>query len=283
MITGISGLLDRTEDGQAQALELFAAHMPELIPVHARLAGALDLPGGAAFLAQATIKPPFSACSQAPVDGVLVRNYDFDPARCERTISLTSYLRPVIGMREIMWGLLDGMNDAGLAVSLTFGGRPVWGPGFCITMVIRYLLETCESVQQAWDKLRTLPIATVQNLTLVDPHEALSVHVGPDIPATIADEACVTNHQGSVDPDSYADSLNRLAAIRDASAAATSADDVVAALLKPPLYNPASDGTLYTAAYRTAEGRVSYIWPAERWEQSFEDFTTGSRSVLVGD
>ena len=57
------------------------------------------------------------------------------------------------------------------------------------------------------------------------------------------------------------------------------------ALLRPPLYGTSYDhgmGTLYTAAYRPAEGRVSYVWPEDRVEQSFADFTEGEWTVRVG-
>ena len=40
------------------------------------------------------------------------------------------------------------MNDAGLAVSLTFGGRRALGTGFGIPLVVRYLLETCATVER---------------------------------------------------------------------------------------------------------------------------------------
>jgi predicted choloylglycine hydrolase len=56
-------------------------------------------------------------------------------------------------------------------------------------------------------------------------------------------------------------------------------------MLRPPLYRTRYEewsGTLYTAAYRPAEGRVTYIWPDERWEQSFDAFAPGTRTVAVG-
>ena len=56
------------------------------------------------------------------------------------------YLRPVIGVNEALWGMLDGMNDAGLASTPTFGGRFVHGPGMCIVTAVRYLLGTCDTV-----------------------------------------------------------------------------------------------------------------------------------------
>ena len=78
---------------------------------------------------------------------MLVRNYDYAPSRMEGIIWSTRLAeRRVIGMSDCLWGLLDGMNDAGLAVSLTFGGRRVLGDGFGIPLVVRYLLETCDDV-----------------------------------------------------------------------------------------------------------------------------------------
>jgi predicted choloylglycine hydrolase len=278
---------------QADALGQFARHLPELMPVLENLASALEHPGAAAFLTQLTFKPFFVSCSQTGLAGALVRNYDFDPAMCERTIARTQYLRPVIGVNEGLWGLLDGMNDAGLAVSLTFGGRFVQGPGMCIAMVVRYLLETCDTVDEAWQRLQAIPVSTAQNLTLVDREQTMSVYVGPDIAPTRANEVCVTNHQMEpVTEDDEQDShtLQRLAAVRAATEAARDSEEpveqVVEALLRPPLYNvdlTSGLGTLYTAAYRPAQGRVSYIWPrGQRWEQSFATFQPGRKSVTTG-
>ena len=54
-------------------------------------------------------------------DPVLARNYDYAPERLEGSILHTRWVRPVIGSGDCAWGLLDGLNDAGLAVSLAFG------------------------------------------------------------------------------------------------------------------------------------------------------------------
>ncbi|WP_308408009.1 C45 family peptidase [Streptomyces mayonensis] len=123
------------------------------------------------------------------------RNYDLRPDQCEGTIVSSCCLRPEIGMQDVLWGLLDGMNDAGLAVSLNWGGRSVHGRGFAILIVVRYLLETCDTVDEALDRLRSLPVAIPQNLTLVDPAKAATVFLGPDMPPTPAPDACAANHQ----------------------------------------------------------------------------------------
>lgn len=57
-------------------------------------------------------------------------------------------------------------------------------------------------------------------------------------------------------------------------------------MLRPPLHNmnlATGLGTLYTAAYRPAEGRVTYVWPGDSpWEQSFAAFQPGTKAVTLG-
>ena len=40
-------------------------------------------------------------------------------------------------------------------------------------------------------------------------------------------------------------------------------------------------GTLYTAAYRGAEGRADYFWPGIEWRQSFDRFQPGTRTIRL--
>ncbi len=271
----------RTPEGADRVRALFREHMPELAPVLDRLAVQLDRPEGEAFLTHAALRPFSPACTQIGENGTLLRNYDFPPDECEGTIVSSCFLRPVIGMQDVLWGLLDGMNDAGLAVSLTFGGRSVYGRGFAILIVVRYLLETCDTVDEAVSKLRSLPVAVPQNVTLVDPAKAVTVFVGPDMSPTVAPDACAANHQHlpvTDEQERASRTQERLRAIRAAGAD-------VAAMLKPPLYRSVDEqewGTLYTARYRPVEGHVTYYWPGESWQQSFRDFAPGSRTVALG-
>lgn len=56
-------------------------------------------------------------------------------------------------------------------------------------------------------------------------------------------------------------------------------------MLKPPIYqvNYAEGlGTVYTARYRPGDGRVTYYWPDQSWEQSFDEFAPGTRTVTLG-
>ncbi|MFI9230841.1 C45 family autoproteolytic acyltransferase/hydolase [Streptomyces rimosus] len=270
----------RTPEGADRVRALFRTRMPELVPVLDRLAVQLDRPEARAFLTHAALRPFSPACTQIGRNGTLLRNYDFPPDQCEGTIVSSCFLRPVIGMQDMLWGLLDGMNDAGLAVSLTSGGRSVYGRGFAILIVVRYLLETCDTVDEAVGRLRSLPIAVPQNLTLVDATKAVTVFVGPDMSPTVAPDACAANHQHlpvTGEQERASRTQERLRAIRAAGADVT-------AMLKPPLYRAVDEqglGTLYTARYRPAEGRVTYYWPGESWQQSFGDFVPGSRTVTL--
>ena len=289
LLAGATEPAARTPAGDTAARDYLAEYMPELLPVATRLAGDIDQPGAVGMLAMTALKPFFAGCSQVAVNGTLVRNYDFDPAQTSRVVHCSRFLRPVIGMGEALWGLLDGMNDAGLAVSLTFGGRLVSGPGFSVLIVARYLLETCATVEQAWGKLRRMPVALSQNLTLVDGQQAASVYLGPDRPARRIDDPFVTNHQEEAPAPEHDQSLSvrRRDAVRALVESVGHTPDpteaVVTAMLQPPLHNAFGDSgcTVYTAAYRPAEGRVSFVWPGIRREQSFRRFVPETWSVTL--
>ena len=84
-----------------------------------------------------------------------MRNYDYSPSAFDCLILHTNWQgRRVMGTSDGMWGLVDGINDAGLAVSLTFGGRRVVGDGFGVPLILRYVLQTCDTAEQAGEVLR---------------------------------------------------------------------------------------------------------------------------------
>jgi predicted choloylglycine hydrolase len=265
-------------------------HMPELVPVWERL---VELAGGGDLAARmlGLYGPPplVSACSQAAVAGpppLLVRNYDFDPAKLECTVLSTAYTeRRVIGMSDCLWGLLDGINDAGLAVSLAFGGRREVGDGFGIALVIRYLLETCEITAHARRALTRLPIQAAYNLTLADAGgDAVTAFVGPDRAPQFERPAAATNHQ---EPDGWPEhelatrSIERHDRLLELLANPDE-ERLTGAFLRPPLYSTQYGngfGTLYTAVYRPAQRAAEYRWPGVSWPQSFDAFEEGARTV----
>jgi predicted choloylglycine hydrolase len=273
-----------------QALRQLKAHMPELLPTYERLC---ELAGGGDLEARflALYRPPayLTGCSQAVWlgdDPLLVRNYDYAPALCEGAILRSNWNgRTVLAMVDCLWGALDGVNDAGLAVSLTFGGRQVVGDGFGVPLIVRYILEFCDSVKEAQAVLRRVPCHMAYNVTAVDRSGSfMTAYLAPDRPPLIKQVPVAANHQGRIDWHKYARATATLERERylyfRLQEAGMTADKLVRCFFRAPLYTTAYDrgfGTVYTAAYRPASGEASYIWPDGRWRQSLAHFQEGTR------
>lgn len=260
-----------------QSRRALARHMPELVPVWEQLVRELEPHDevAARFLSQWDPPPLTSNCSQAVLrDGRLVRNYDYDPALFDAVVVRSHWLRPVIGTADQVWGLLDGMNDAGLIVSFTFGGRSDVDEGFGIPLVVRYLLETCTTTQQATAVLRRVPIHVSYNVTVTDAAgDTATVFVGPTRPALVTAHHATTNHQEQVFWPEHAArflSVERLDVLEEA---VSSDDDVVPVMLRPPMRaDRFADGfvTLYTVEYDRRVLEVTYHWPGQRWRQTLD-------------
>jgi predicted choloylglycine hydrolase len=265
------------------AYRMLTRHMPELVPTWQRL---VDLSGGdeAAARMLTLYDPPrfLPACSQLALTGdtpMLIRNYDYRPDLCERVVFSSAFTgRRVIGSSDCLWGLLDGMNDAGLAVSLAFGGRRGGGVGFGIPLIIRYVLEVAQTVAETVKVLTRVPVNMAYNLTIVDRNaDTASVFVAPGVEPEVFPRCPATNHRGRVPED--ADharrfrSVERQRALFALQARNPDPDTAVSAFLQPPLYNTAYTegfGTMYTAAYRPGDGVVDYVWPGSTWRRGFD-------------
>ena len=278
----------------AQARAQLTRHMPELVPTWERLVEltAIPLTGTsrhpdetAARLLTMWRVPIFAAgCSQIILTGPdarLVRNYDYDAQLFEGVIASTNYsgTRRVIGTSDMLWGLLDGMNDAGLSVSLTYGGRPGGGDGFAIPLVLRYLLETCDDVAAAIATLQRIPVAQAYNLALLDTRGGhATVFVAPGEAPQVSDLTASTNHRlETVEHPATAARLRSvprqqslLRQLADGTPSAQIVDSFTCAPLRSVDYD-AGFGTLYTAEYRPAAGTVTYRWPDAVWTRRFDD------------
>jgi len=269
----------RERPGRAAAEAALHHHMPELAEVHAQLVELAGGDGTAAAMLTLWNPPPFIvACSQVVVpdreggEPVLLRNYDYDPHLFEATICRSHWsARRVLGTGDCLWGLVDGLNHDGLAVSLTFGGRREVGEGFGIPLVIRYLLEVSADVGDGIEVLRRLPHQISYNVTLCDRSgRVATVMIAPDRPALVTDRRAITNHPETVEwPEhsAWVGSVERLELLQEMCSGG--ADDVAMteALLQPPLLArewEAGFATLFTAAYRPLSGRLDYHWPQQR-------------------
>lgn len=264
-------------------------HMPEILELYDRMA---ELAGGgdqaARFLSGYSPPPYLSACSQAVWPGaepVLVRNYDYSLKAFDAVILRSHWQgRRVLGMSDSLIGLLDGINDEGLAVSLTFGGRRIVGTGFGIPIVLRYILQTCATVGEATKVLQRIPCHMAYNVTILDKtHQHKTVFVSPDQPAVVTDAAVATNHQHEVE---WADHAAATASVEREQFLLErlmrhpeSEYKFIAAFQRPPLYSVSFDrgfGTLYTAAYRPLSGQLDLQWPGIKWTLALNHFVEGT-------
>ncbi len=62
----------------------------------------------------------------------------------------------------------DGVNEHGLAVGMNFLANKYRKPGLNTGMAVRYILETCETVREAVDLLKEMPLSSAQNIMLAD-------------------------------------------------------------------------------------------------------------------
>lgn len=271
-------------------------HMPELMPLYEAL---VDLAGGgdseARFLSFWRPPPYLAGCSQAIWPGpepLLARNYDYSPHAFDALILRSDWQgRKVIGTSDGMWGLVDGVNDAGLALSLTFGGRREIGIGFGVPLILRYVLQTCETTMEAETALARLPVHMSYNVTVIDAKRRfLTAYMSPDRGAQITHAAVATNHQERVEWSSHA----RLTAtvererflLHRLTLHVEPAEKFIGAFLKPPLYSLAFGqgfGTLYTAVYKPTERRMELRWPGATWHLPLDAPITGSRLIDFPD
>ena len=151
-------------------------------------------------------------------------------------------------MLDCLWGLLDGVAPhAWPAVSLTFGGRPEVGEGFGIPLVIRYVLQTCQSTEEAMRVLRRIPVHMSYNVTALDRAGLrATAYLAPDRPAHVTRLAVATNYQGKVEWAPYAAAIRtveRQQHLEELLAAGADVPAVVAACLQlPAVRHPLSRG-----------------------------------------
>lgn len=183
-------------------------------------------------------------------------------------------------------GVLDGMNEDGLAVSLTYGGRKTVGFGFGVPFILRYILEFCSTVDDAVKVLIGVPSHMSYNVTLVDKSGTVkTVQIAPDRKSVVTDAAFTTNHQGPINwakNKNHNETATRAIFLENILDRGMSGDSLTNSFLHPPLYNQNYQqglGTLYTAAYYPEEGTMQLVWPGQSLSQSFNNFTEGQKVI----
>jgi len=277
------------------SLRAIKQHMPELLPAYEEI---IEVAGGgdleARFLAMWCPPVYVGGCSQLILPGkepALIRNYDYSPKLLEGTwLASRLHGRRVLAMVDCLWGVLDGINEDGLALSLSFGGRTAVGKGFGVPIVMRYTLEFAKTTAEAVKIFSRVPIHMSYTISIIDrAGEHTTVFVNPDRPAEAVDRLVSTNHQHQVEWPRHATatrSVAREAALRTALEGGAKAEAVVTAFFRPPLFQTSYDkgyGTLYTALYRPQDASCELVWPKERWRQSCADFRDGTKTIQLGE
>ncbi len=287
---------ERERPGYLVCYNALRRHMPELLDTYRTLC---ELAGGGDLAARllSLYRPPayITGCSQAvlarPGGTLLARNYDYPPELCEGSILQTCWNgRRVIAMSDCLWGVLDGMNDRGLAVSLSFGGRKVVGDGFGAPIILRYILEFCDSVPQAAEVLARVPTHMAYNITVADSAgRYVTAMIAPDHRASIRRVPVATNHQKKIEWYAHAVASETLIRERQLSIlvndAATTEERLVSAFFSPPLFRHDYGrglGTVYTAVYRPVAGRAQFHWPGLHLDLTFDDFPEERITVRYG-
>lgn len=277
--------------GYLTSSRAFKSQFPELYDTYQQLcelAGGGDL--SSRFLSMYSPPPYMSGCSQVAwtkPTPMLIRNYDYSPRYFEGVFMKTNWLKPIMGMSDCTWGLLDGINSDGLCASLTFGGRKLIGHGFGIPLVLRYCLETCSTVEEAVKRLMKVPVHMAYNITLMDAQQHYAtVYFTPGYANRVDYTPIGTNHQEEVHWPDYA-SMTRTVERKHILELALAnphetSSSLVHKFLTEPLYNTAYEkafGTLYTAIYSPEHRNARILWPEKSIDLSLENFETKKVNV----
>ncbi len=283
---------DGARPGYVKCRSKLRQHLPQLVPTWERL---VELAGGGDSVARMlSLYCPtafLTGCTQAAWtrnSPILVRNYDYHPAMTEGTILRSAWNGTrVVAMSDCLWGVLDGINESGLSVSLAFGGRRVVGDGFGIPLILRYVLEFCFDTNSALAALAAVPSHMSYNVTVLDASGVTAtVAIAPDRPMTVIDRAVATNHQGEPEWLAYeavSASMEREAFVQGRLLDPKETRRSFSQRFKfAPLYRTDYDrgiGTLYTAIYRPNLRNVTYSWPSRTWTQGIEEFDEGDMLI----
>ncbi|MEM7734866.1 MAG: C45 family peptidase [Deinococcota bacterium] len=116
---------------------------------------------------------PHCSCFAAQTDSGVIfgRNHDYfkqTKAFTESSLIVPDGFHAFVGQGDTFVGREDGVNVRGLAVGYTFVYSQAVQPGINFLLVIRGLLERCQTVSEAITWLESLPLSTTQNFVLAD-------------------------------------------------------------------------------------------------------------------
>ena len=154
-------------------------------------------------------------CTALMADEGYVRNYDFGPEFYDGRLVLRQpkEANATCGHSLFGIGLHDGMNERGLTAGLHFVSTRYHEKGFMAGLIVRIVLDQCNTVHEAITLLSTLPHADEYNYSLTDAtgHSAI-VEAGPFKTTVLEREKlfCTNHFQRTTGQQASDSSLNRL-------------------------------------------------------------------------
>ena len=285
------GLIRRP--GYSSCMDALEVFMPELMPIYTKLK---EIVGGGDIESRflSLYNPPAYSvgCSQAiwtRDDLFLVKNYDYGIHLFERSLFYSNWEKPIIGVLDCAWGLLDGINASGLVASLTFGGKKNLGEGFGAPIIVRYILESCDSVAEAKAKIKNIPCHMAYNITLLDSTgDYTTAFLCPGKKTLFRKNPVSTNLQDKVDWLEYAKFSNTVQRFNFLSKKMLdpncTKEDLVKSFFFKPLYSTDYDnhfGTIYTSKYHPKELKMNLLWQTVALEQSFDNFVESETFIKL--
>lgn len=118
-----------------------------------------------------------SGCSALMAEGFYARNYDYHPKTYDGRFLLwqPSEAYASIGFAQRLIGRMDGMNEKGLSIGYHFVHRKKAGDGFICCSIARFILDTCQTTEEAVEVLRNIPHRHSFNYTMNDKNDRAAI------------------------------------------------------------------------------------------------------------
>ncbi|HIW12980.1 MAG TPA: acyl-CoA--6-aminopenicillanic acid acyltransferase [Candidatus Salinicoccus stercoripullorum] len=172
-------------------------------------------------LAHYRVSPRDSGCSIYFDDHSFIRNYDYHPSTYDGMYKL---FQPEQGFAHIgpasrVTGRMDGMNEQGLVMGYNFMNRKQPFDGFTCFIIGRFILELCESTDDARQLLKELPHRGGFSYVIQDKNDDSFIAETSARGVAFRNSNVCTNHYELLDGENrryLTDSLERLTILESA-------------------------------------------------------------------
>lgn len=229
-----------------------------------------------------------SGCSIMTTPDVLVRNYDFHPKTYEGRFVVSEPEKGYasIGPAQRITGRTDGMNEKGLVIGYNFVNRRRGGDGFIPTVILRMLLETCASSEEAVDAIKNIPHRHTFNFVIYDAEGSSFVVEASPRNVSVRKSNYCTNHFDILTEDNrhhMSDSLRRIAILKEKSVRNLTAEELFQLFnqKKHAIYSEEYShwaGTIHTSLYLPKQQEMWFAIGADKFPLvlSFSDWMKGT-------